>query len=89
MDKAKKQEIIKEYAINENDVGSADVQIAVLSTRISEITEHLKIHKKDHHSRRGLIAMVNKRRKLMQYLAKKDINRYEALVKKLGIRVKI
>jgi small subunit ribosomal protein S15 len=89
MDKAKKQEIIKEYAINENDVGSADVQIAVLSTRISEITEHLKIHKKDHHSRRGLIAMVNKRRKLMQYLAKKDINRYEALVKKLGIRVKV
>jgi small subunit ribosomal protein S15 len=89
MDKAKKQEIIKEYAINENDVGSADVQIAVLSTRISEITEHLKFHKKDHHSRRGLIAMVNKRRKLMQYLAKKDINRYEALVKKLGIRVKV
>ncbi len=89
MDKAKKQEIIKEYAINENDVGSADVQIAVLSTRISEITEHLKYHKKDHHSRRGLIAMVNKRRKLMQYLAKKDINRYEALVKKLGIRVKV
>jgi small subunit ribosomal protein S15 len=89
MDKAKKQEIIKEFAINENDVGSADVQIAVLSTRISEITEHLKYHKKDHHSRRGLIAMVNKRRKLMQYLAKKDINRYEALVKKLGIRVKV
>lgn len=87
MDKNKKQEIIKEFAINDKDVGSSDVQIAVLSARIAEITEHLKIHKKDNHSRRGLIAMVNRRRKLMNYLAKNDVERYKALAKKLGIRM--
>lgn len=86
MDKARKQEIIKEFGRNEHDTGSAEVQVALLSERINELTEHLKVHKKDHHSRRGLLMMVGQRRGLLNYLAKQDIERYRAIVKKLGLR---
>ena len=86
MTQAEKQEIIKAYATHEGDTGSPEVQVAVLTTRINELTEHLKTHKHDNHSRRGLLMMVGKRRSLLDYLAKKDINRYRALIAKLGIR---
>ena len=81
-----KTAIMKEYATHEGDTGSPEVQIAVLTRRITDLTEHLKTHKKDHHSRRGLLMMVGKRRSLLDYLAKKDINRYRAIVAKLGLR---
>ena len=81
-----KDAIIKEYARHEGDTGSPEVQIALLTKRINDLTEHLKIHKKDHHSRRGLLIMVGKRRNLLNYLTKKDINRYRAIIEKLGIR---
>ena len=80
------QEIIKEYRRDENDTGSPEVQIALLTERINELTEHLKIHKKDNHSRRGLLKMVGKRRNLLNYLAKKDVQRYRDIVEKLGLR---
>jgi len=86
MDRETKQAIIKEFAKSESDVGSADVQIGVLSTRIKEITEHLKKHKKDHSSRRGLIAMVNRRRKLLAYVDRKDHAKYLELIKRLERR---
>ena len=86
MTQAEKQAIIKEYATHEGDTGSPEVQVAVLTTRINELTEHLKVHKKDHHSRRGLLKMVGQRRGLLAYLKKTDIERYRALIKKLGIR---
>ena len=86
MDKARKQEIIKEFGRSEQDTGSAEVQIALLSERINELTGHLKVHKKDHHSRRGLLMMVGQRRGLLNYLAKQDIERYRAIIKKLGLR---
>ena len=86
MTQEKKQEIIKEYAIHEGDTGSAQVQVAVLTYRINELTEHLKIHKKDHHSRRGLLKMVGQRRNLLAYIYKKDVNEYRELIAKLGIR---
>jgi small subunit ribosomal protein S15 len=86
MTQAEKQAIMQEYATHEGDTGSPEVQIAVLTNRINELTEHLKIHKKDHHSRRGLLKMVGHRRNLLAYLYKKDIERYRALIKKLGIR---
>ncbi len=82
----KKQEIINTYKRDEKDTGSPEVQIALLTERINELTEHLKVHKKDNHSRRGLLKMVGKRRNLLNYLAKKDINRYRAVVEKLGLR---
>ena len=81
-----KQEIIKTYATHEGDTGSPEVQIAILTQRINELTEHLKVHKKDHHSRRGLLKMVGHRRNLLAYLTKKDIERYRAIVAKLGLR---
>ena len=81
-----KQEIIKNYARTEGDTGSPEVQIAILTYRINDLTEHLKIHKKDHHSRRGLLKMVGARRSLLGYLRKKDINRYRELIEKLGLR---
>ena len=81
-----KTEIMQQYAIHEGDTGSPEVQIAVLSKRINDLTEHLKEHKKDHHSRRGLLKMVGHRRNLLNYLQKKDINRYRAIVEKLGLR---
>jgi small subunit ribosomal protein S15 len=86
MTKERKQEIINTYKREENDTGSSEVQIALLTERINELTEHLKIHKKDNHSRRGLLKMVGKRRNLLNYLAKKDVNRYREIVEKLGLR---
>lgn len=81
-----KQEIIAKYGRTPNDTGSPEVQIAILTKRINDLTEHLKTHKKDHHSRRGLLKMVGHRRNLLNYLAKKDIERYRAVVAKLGLR---
>ena len=84
--KEKKQDIMKEYARTEGDTGSPEVQVAVLTARIAELTEHLKANPKDHHSRRGLLKMVGKRRNLLKYLKNTDINRYRALIEKLGLR---
>lgn len=83
-----KKEIMTAYAVHPGDTGSPEVQIAMLSKRIALLTEHLKYHKKDHHSRRGLLKMVGRRRNLLAYLQKKDINRYRALGEKLGLRIK-
>ena len=84
--KTEKTAVIEANKTHEGDTGSPEVQIAILTARINELTEHLKIHKHDNHSRRGLLKMVGKRRKLLDYLAKKDIERYRALIAKLGIR---
>ncbi|MBQ6036478.1 MAG: 30S ribosomal protein S15 [Lachnospiraceae bacterium] len=84
--KEKKAELIREYGLTEGDTGSPEVQIAILTERIKELTEHLKTNKKDNHSRRGLFMMVGHRRGLLDYLMKKDINRYRAIVEKLGLR---
>ena len=84
--KEKKAAIIKEYARTEGDTGSPEVQIAILTARIAELTEHLKVNQKDHHSRRGLLKMVGQRRGLLGYLKKKDLEGYRALIEKLGIR---
>ena len=81
-----KKEIIAKFATHEGDTGSPEVQIAILTARINELPEHLRVHKHDNHSRRGLLMMVGKRRSLLDYLAKKDINRYRAVIAKLGIR---
>ena len=83
-----KKEIMTAYAVHPGDTGSPEVQIAMLSKRIALLTEHLKSHKKYHHSRRGLLKMVGRRRNLLAYLQKKDINRYRALGEKLGLRIK-
>jgi len=82
----RKQELIKEYATKEGDTGSPEVQVAVLSERIKNLTEHLKEHKKDFHSRRGLLIMVGQRRRLLDYVKSKDVKRYEGLVQRLGLR---
>ena len=82
----KKQELIKEYATKDGDTGSPEVQVAILTHRIVHLTEHFKTHKKDNHSRRGLLMLVNKRRKLLDYLNSKDEGRYQALIKSLGLR---
>lgn len=84
--KEKKQAIIDEYAVKPGDTGSPEVQVAVLTARIEELTEHLKDHPKDHHSRRGLLKMVGKRRNLLGYLKEKDIERYRSLIDRLGLR---
>ena len=84
--KEEKDAIIKEYARSEGDTGSPEVQIALLTRRINDLTEHLRINKKDHHSRRGLLKMVGKRRNLLNYLTKTDIERYRTIIAKLGIR---
>ena len=81
-----KAEIMQTYARHEGDTGSPEVQVAILTARIQQLTEHLKVHKHDNHSRRGLLKMVGKRRKMLDYLAKKDIERYRAIIAKLGIR---
>ena len=81
-----KQAVIAANALHEGDTGSPEVQIAILTTRINELTEHLKVHKKDHHSRRGLLKMVGRRKNLLNYLMKNDIERYRAIIAKLGIR---
>ena len=84
--KEEKQNIIETYQTHEGDTGSPEVQIAILTNRINNLTEHLKSNNKDHHSRRGLLKMVGHRRNLLNYLMKKDINRYRAIVEKLGLR---
>lgn len=86
MKQEEKSAIIAEYAIHEGDTGSPEVQIAVLTKRINDLTEHLKNHKKDHHSRRGLLKMVGHRRNLLQYLQNNDIERYRTIISQLGIR---
>ena len=86
MTKEKKAEILKTYAREANDTGSAEVQIALLTERINELTEHLRVHKKDDHSRRGLLIMVGKRKRLLKYLESKDVERYRNIITKLGIR---
>jgi small subunit ribosomal protein S15 len=84
--KEDKGTIIQEHARSAGDTGSTEVQIAVLSRRISDLTEHLKLHKQDHHSRRGLLMLVGRRRRLLEYLRREDIERYRAIVAKLGLR---
>ena len=84
--KSEKTEIIKKYARHEGDTGSPELQIAVLTKRINDLTEHLRVNKKDHHSRRGLLKMVGQRRNLLNYLTKVDIERYRAIIAELGIR---
>lgn len=86
IDQAKKLEIIKEYQTKEGDTGSPEVQVAILTYRINDLNEHLKVHKKDHHSRRGLLKMVGQRRNLLNYLKNKDIERYRDLIARLGLR---
>jgi small subunit ribosomal protein S15 len=84
--KDQKSKIIGDYRTFEGDTGSPEVQVAVLSSRIDELTEHLKKHRKDHHSRRGLLQMVGRRRRLLEYLRREDVERYRALIKRLGLR---
>ncbi|MCY9785376.1 30S ribosomal protein S15 [Nocardiopsis sp. EMB25] len=86
IDAATKEKIIAEYATSEGDTGSPEVQVALLTHRITELTEHLKDHKHDHHSRRGLLLMVGRRRRLLKYIAKQDITRYRSLIERLGLR---
>ena len=86
MTKERKQEIIKNFGRDEKDTGSSEVQIALLTQRINELTEHLKVHKKDNHSRRGLLQMVGKRRNLLNYLSKNDLPKYREIVEKLNLR---
>ncbi|SPD74935.1 30S ribosomal subunit protein S15 [uncultured Desulfobacterium sp.] len=81
-----KKEIIDQFKLSEKDTGSSEVQIALLSNRITYLTEHFKLHKKDHHSRRGLLKLVGQRRRLLNYLMKKDVERYRKVIKDLGIR---
>ena len=83
--KEEKSKVIAEYATHEGDTGSPEVQIAILTKRINDLTEHLKTHKKDHHSRRGLLKMVGQRRNLLNYVMKKDIERYRSIIARLGI----
>jgi len=86
LDTAAKKKIMDEYATTEGDTGSPEVQVAVLTRRIAHLTDHLREHKHDYHSRRGLLKMVGKRRRLLKYLQKKDVERYRALIAKLGLR---
>jgi small subunit ribosomal protein S15 len=81
-----KKQIIAEYGSNPADTGSAEVQVAMLSRRIADLTEHLKVHKHDHHSRRGLLLLVGQRRRLLNYLIKTDVNRYRSIIERLGLR---
>lgn len=82
----RKRDLVEEYRINDSDTGSAEVQIAVLTERIVNLTEHFKEHKKDHHSRRGLLQLVSRRRKLLDFLRNTEINRYREIIKRLGLR---
>ena len=86
MDKAEKQAVIEEYKIHDNDTGSVESQVAVLSKRITELTQHLREHNHDESTRRGLLKMVGKRKKLLKYLNNKDVNKYRSLISKLGLR---
>jgi small subunit ribosomal protein S15 len=86
LDLDKRKEIIGNYKIHDKDTGSPEVQVALLSARIEYLTEHFKVHKKDHHSRRGLLKLVGQRRRLLEYLKDKDVNRYRKLIERLGLR---
>lgn len=86
LEKEKKKEIVAKYRLNEKDTGSPEVQIALLTERINSLTEHLKTHKKDHHSRRGLLKMVGQRRRLLDYLVGRERARYERIIRELGLR---
>jgi small subunit ribosomal protein S15 len=86
INKEKKQNLIEEFKVHGADTGSTEVQVAILTARIRELTDHMRIHKKDFHSRRGLLIMVGKRRKLLQYLKDRDFNRYQSLIQRLGLR---
>jgi small subunit ribosomal protein S15 len=86
LDKEKKQEIMKSYAINEKDTGSSDVQVAVLTERINQLSGHLKSHSHDQHTRRSLLKLIGRRRRLLAYLSREDVNRYRVLIGKLGLR---
>ena len=86
LDGATKTRITQEYRVHDNDTGSTEVQVAVLTERIRQITDHLRIHKKDVHSRRGLVTLVSKRRRLLNYLSNEDVNRYQTLITRLGLR---
>lgn len=86
LDPAVKQQIMEQYATSEGDTGSPEVQVALLSKRISDLTEHLKVHKHDRHSHRGLLLLIGRRRRLLDYLVKTDINRYRSLIERLGLR---
>ncbi len=86
LEPAKKQEIIEKFATHQNDTGSPEVQVALLSARITYLTEHFQTHKKDHHSRRGLLKLVGQRRRLLNYLKGKSVDRYRTVIKELGIR---
>jgi len=86
LDTSAKQIVIEEYARTPGDTGSPEVQVAILTARINQLTEHLKMHKHDHHSRRGLLLLVGRRRRLLQYLQKTDISRYRSLIERLGLR---
>ena len=81
-----RERLTKEYQVHETDTGSSEVQVAVLTERIKQITDHLRIHKKDVHSRRGLVTLVSKRRRLLKYLSNEDVNRYQTLISRLGLR---
>ena len=85
-DFAEKSSVMKEYGMHDHDTGSSEVQVAILTHRINDLTGHLKVHKKDNHSRRGLILMVGKRRRLLNYVSKRDYSKYQELVKRLGLR---
>jgi small subunit ribosomal protein S15 len=86
MTKEEKLEIIKKFGVSETDSGKSEVQIALITKRLNDLTDHFNVHKKDHHSRRGLMQLVGKRRRLLDYLVKKDIERYRAIIKELNIR---
>jgi small subunit ribosomal protein S15 len=86
LDQAAKKQIVAEYGASETDTGSSEVQVAILSKRVAELTEHLKVHPHDHHTRRGLLRLNGRRKRLLEYIAKNDIERYRALIAKLGIR---
>jgi small subunit ribosomal protein S15 len=86
LDLDKRKEIISNYKTHDKDTGSPEVQVALLSARIEYLTEHFKVHKKDHHSRRGLLKLVGQRRRLLEYLKDKDVNRYRKLIERLGLR---
>jgi small subunit ribosomal protein S15 len=86
IDEATKEQLTKEYQAHESDTGSTEVQVALLTERIKQVTDHLRTHKKDVHSRRGLVGLVSKRRRLLNYLSKEDVNRYQTLISRLGLR---
>jgi small subunit ribosomal protein S15 len=86
LDGETRTQITQEYRLHEKDTGSADLQIAILTTRIRQLTDHLRVHKKDVHSRRGLVTMVSKRRRLLNYLTNEDVGRYQSLIARLGLR---